>query len=558
MLKMIIDNEEVLSDNDISIKEEILSPSSTILNNVYPKSWELDKDYTSRFYYPKDYSKLNIQNFNIEPEEAGKTIQINGSATLTDVDTSKESRVLRILGQTSQNGTPTPSSPIPINVVSGDNYIDICGKNLFNSEVVQGFYTADGNISASNTQIRTTEYMEVEPNTIYTFSNTNNLVIDRICYYNSSKTFIERGVYLNSGTFTTLNNNCKYIRFTIRASDGSNITPSSLVKPMLEKGSTATTYEPHIGNSYPLYLGVEELFDKDNANILNAYFETSTPNLSSNDNARTLYIECSPNTTYTIEKLRSQQFNVGCTSTQPIIGTTIQKIENGTIGVYDGTTKASYTYTTNSTAKYLLVRYAYATQVDLNLMLSSIKIQKGNKINHASTTPIELCKIGTYQDYIYKDNGNWYLHKEIGKVVLDGSETGWGDITQSGGVNRIAITIHTIKGYSDTSRHTGYFICSHFNPNTANAVGNVYQYQTQMIFYPTSDITTKADFVSWLNTNNVDFYYVLTTPTNIEITDTTLLEQLEESKLSYISQTNISQVNNDLPFILDVKALRGE
>ena len=35
---------------------------------------------------------------------------------------------------------------------------------------------------------------------------------------------------------------------------------------------------------------------------------------------------------------------------------------------------------------------------------------------------IELCKIGTYQDYIYKDNGKWYKHSEIGKVVLDGSE----------------------------------------------------------------------------------------------------------------------------------------
>ena len=143
--------------------------------------------------------------------------------------------------------------------VTGDNTIDICGKNLFKGDVVQGFYTADGNISASNTQIRTTEYMEVIPNTIYTFSNTNNLIIDRICYYNSSKTFIERGAYLNSGTFTTLNNNCKYIRFTIRATDESNITPSSLVNPQLEKGSTQTTFEPYIGKSYPIDLGSTKL-----------------------------------------------------------------------------------------------------------------------------------------------------------------------------------------------------------------------------------------------------------------------------------------------------------
>ena len=35
---------------------------------------------------------------------------------------------------------------------------------------------------------------------------------------------------------------------------------------------------------------------------------------------------------------------------------------------------------------------------------------------------MELCKIGTYQDYFYKENDKWYLHKEIGKVVLNGSE----------------------------------------------------------------------------------------------------------------------------------------
>ena len=118
MLKMTIDNEEVVSDKDITINEEMLSASSTILNNVYPKEWEEDKDYTSRFYYPQDYSKALIQRSYVTQEaEVGTTIQVNGSVTLTDVDTTKNSRVLRLLGQTSQTGTPTPSSPIPVNVV---------------------------------------------------------------------------------------------------------------------------------------------------------------------------------------------------------------------------------------------------------------------------------------------------------------------------------------------------------------------------------------------------------------------------------------------------------
>ena len=58
MIKMFIDNEEVVSDREFAINEEMLSASSTILNNCYPKSWELTKDYISNFYYPKDYSKF--------------------------------------------------------------------------------------------------------------------------------------------------------------------------------------------------------------------------------------------------------------------------------------------------------------------------------------------------------------------------------------------------------------------------------------------------------------------------------------------------------------------
>lgn len=60
MIKILINEEEVVSDSLLSIKEEMLTTSSTILKNCYPKSWELDKDYTSRYYFPKDYSKCEI------------------------------------------------------------------------------------------------------------------------------------------------------------------------------------------------------------------------------------------------------------------------------------------------------------------------------------------------------------------------------------------------------------------------------------------------------------------------------------------------------------------
>lgn len=58
IIKMFIGGEEVVSNKEFTINEEMLSASSTILNNCYPASWEESKDYVSNFYYPKDYSKF--------------------------------------------------------------------------------------------------------------------------------------------------------------------------------------------------------------------------------------------------------------------------------------------------------------------------------------------------------------------------------------------------------------------------------------------------------------------------------------------------------------------
>ena len=63
-MKIYIDGTEVLCDKDITITEEMLSTSSVILNNVFPKEWDNDKDYVSRFYFPKDYSKCLIYDLN--------------------------------------------------------------------------------------------------------------------------------------------------------------------------------------------------------------------------------------------------------------------------------------------------------------------------------------------------------------------------------------------------------------------------------------------------------------------------------------------------------------
>ncbi len=60
MIQMYIGDEEVVCSKEFTITEEMLSTSSTVLNNCYPKSWEETHDYINNFYYPEDYSKFRL------------------------------------------------------------------------------------------------------------------------------------------------------------------------------------------------------------------------------------------------------------------------------------------------------------------------------------------------------------------------------------------------------------------------------------------------------------------------------------------------------------------
>lgn len=114
-MKILINGVEVVCSNDFTIEQEMLSTPSVVLNNVYPKTWENDKDYVSRFYYPEDYSKCLI--YESEPFE------------------------FEILGETTQDGTPTPNNPVPITTKTGTIYETINGKqyqfNLGDIELCQ-------------------------------------------------------------------------------------------------------------------------------------------------------------------------------------------------------------------------------------------------------------------------------------------------------------------------------------------------------------------------------------------------------------------------------------
>lgn len=110
MIKILINNEEVVSSSNLQIKEEMLSASSTILKNCYPKTWENDKDYVSRYYFPKDYAKCKIINTRQSelPSEYQQVEYIESTGTQyidTGYYANEKTRIETTFSLTSSSGT---------------------------------------------------------------------------------------------------------------------------------------------------------------------------------------------------------------------------------------------------------------------------------------------------------------------------------------------------------------------------------------------------------------------------------------------------------------------
>ena len=81
------------------------------------------------FKYPLTETPLEIEYEYIE-QEGVESASINNTNGDSHLD-------ITLKGNTSQTGTPTPDTPIPINVVSGDNTIKVEGKNLLKILMIQ-------------------------------------------------------------------------------------------------------------------------------------------------------------------------------------------------------------------------------------------------------------------------------------------------------------------------------------------------------------------------------------------------------------------------------------
>ena len=151
--------------------------------------------------------------------------------------------------------SPNPGYPQDVHVVTGDQVVNMHGKNLFNkNNVTSGSYFRDDGTESATALWAVTDYIAITPNTAYTLSGVSGGVgvNPSRCYYDANKNFIS-GAKHNNNTATTFTNTSPngayYMRESVRVAD--------IATTQIEKGSTATTYESN--TDYSLTLGSLEL-----------------------------------------------------------------------------------------------------------------------------------------------------------------------------------------------------------------------------------------------------------------------------------------------------------
>jgi hypothetical protein len=172
---------------------------------------------------------------------------------------------------------------------------------------------------------------------------------------------------------------------------------------------------------------------------------------------------------------------------------------------------------------------------------------------------IELCKIGDYQDYIYKSGDDWYVHKETWNYTFDGSsDEQWVRSGQSTSTNFVA-AMANLQSFAMIGGNADSGYCNYFDFATSLGDNKVilsgYQnggYRFLLYrFTSGSTVTDLTSFITWLGNNHLKMVLVLSTATDTKVTDATLIGQLNTVHEWLTRYGYNATVVGNLPIIID-------
>ncbi len=514
----------------------------------------------------------NNLKYNISPKiRSNKFKNISGNGNVTIEDAIKRNlKDYKIYGNTYQNST------------SGKNLFDKDTTNVLNAY----FDSSHINITADTTN--KVIYLPCKPSTTYSITQGASSLSNHLLQIGTTNTKPEIGTttysfedHRNDLTFTYITSStAKYIIIRLRNGDYTDSTYMSTVQ--LEEGSSATSYEPYTGGQpspnpdYPQEIvscgdRTKNLFDKNNANIINGYIQGNTGKIILGNSDLIAYIKCKPNTQYSFQRMQIRdnkgRLRIGTTQTIPIADMAVENF------YYKGNSEYSTNkldgYTTGANAEYLLFYFSQISgmsQNEIDTILSSIQIEEnsiatshepyGYKIpinvnNSITNIYLEepLRKIDGYNDYI--DFANGKIVRKIKEIILDGS--------LSNNFNNPTINNNTIRFdiqnilLGSLRSNQNKIICDKFislygNNNDYEHIRNTNtSYNNVLIVYINKirlNLYTREEFINWLSSNPVTVYYVLATPTE---------EDIELPNINLIEGKNIITIGTDVQGVFETE-----
>lgn len=178
---------------------------------------------------------------------------------------------------------------------------------------------------------------------------------------------------------------------------------------------------------------------------------------------------------------------------------------------------------------------------------------------------IELAKIDNYRDYIYKNNDKWYKHSLINKLSLNSKMTWNSPVMYQYNVSGISPLM--IASLNEPTSKCAFLVNikstnsdsdfrQYITNNNLDNVYNIHGNQSGIRFW-TTNFSTLETFLDWVDSVNLELY-VINSATDTEITDTSLINQLEDIyNIMSLNGTTIIEINGNLPMIIKCRALKG-
>lgn len=486
------------------------------------------------------------------------------------------------------------------------------GKNLLNiSDITSGngiknnnnkSITLNGNITS--TSFTLTNPITLKANATYIMSLTNN---DTNA---GDSTFILRNGNTNKMSiyFKNLVSNAPFtptediIIDTLRIYNSGVTFNNYTFSIQLEEGSSSTSFEPYTGGiaspnpEYPQDIKVVEgrqvITDK-GKNLFKPYINNSSITINdvecNIDNNDTITLNGTASQTTYIEIL-SNFAGVTSRSSTKYITLDESKIYILKSSILSGTYTNSPKFNTQYDNQYSEKGDTFGNSISISnsdgLYRAWLRVENGTVFNNLKikiqieegTTAtnyepyynpvsynidlnlenIYLAKIPNtdYKNRIYKNNGNWYYEESVKKIVLDGSEDYY-----EYSINENIIRFQPII-LNDLAIPLSQYVSNNFKylgaiaEATETGISNGVSTTNSrcFIFILKSIASNTANFKTWLSTHNTEVWYILETPVTTQITNTTLISQLET--ISTFKGTNIFTITNDNNIIPEIEITR--